>query len=211
MIEILRDHGTRLGYEGRTVLSVSDHIYCCGERWVLMGANGAGKSTFLRSLTEPELVINGERKLSVQAHEIAYLPQAPRFSHQMPCSVEDFLVSSLSLILPLTSSLSENRIDEISSVLQRTGLGAQRTKSISALSGGQVQRLLLARAFLLKAKLFLLDEPFSAVQGNAKHELIELLDEALPGSLQIMALHEPSEIEAVRGSLIRIQDGKTGH
>ncbi len=210
MTEILRDHGAKLGYDRRKVLSISDHIYRSGERWVLIGANGAGKSTFLRSLLEPDLVLGGERRLSIPAHEIASIPQSPRFSHQMPCSVEDFLIASLSLVLPHARALETDREEEISRVL-RAGLWEQRMKMISALSGGQVQRLLLARAILLKAKLYLLDEPFSAVQGSAKRELIELLDEVLPGSLQILALHEAAEIEAVGGSLIRIQDGKTGH
>lgn len=205
---LLRDEGVELGYGAQKILSAPDAAYQRGERWVLLGANGAGKTTFLRSLLETELVLRGKRVRRYEPREIAYLPQAPRFSYQMPCTVEDFLWASVGLVFPPSRPLEKKRASGIRDVLERTGLRQASGRQISSLSGGQVQRLLLARAFLLDVRVFVLDEPFSAVQGDAKQGLISILDEALPKSLQFFALHDPAEISMVNGRGIHLKDGE---
>ena len=206
---LLRDEGLILGHQGRPLLQVKDQSYEMGQRWVVVGANGAGKSTFLRSVLEEELRIAGHRQVFVRPSQIAFLPQAPRFAHQMPCTIEDFLMGSLGLLLRPWQAISLEHLRRVEEVLVRTGLEGKNRNLISVLSGGQVQRLLLARALLMGARLYLLDEPFSAVQGDSKEALVDLLNECLPQSLQIFALHEPSEIQIVGGRLIQVQEGGT--
>lgn len=203
-----QDRSLVLGYGQQAVLQVSDQEYRKGERWILTGGNGAGKSTFLRAFLEPALILSGKRDLKVTPTQIAWIPQAPRFNHQMPCSAFDFLAGSLSLLRPAWKGLSSEDWAQVRANLEQSGIEGRSL--LSSLSGGQVQRLLMARALLLKAEIYLFDEPFSAVQGSSKVELIRQLDVIRDQSLQIFALHETSEIEALGGRRLRFEEGRCG-
>jgi zinc/manganese transport system ATP-binding protein len=205
---LLIDRDSSLGYGGRAVLKSLNGEYHRGERWILVGPNGAGKSTFLQAVFRSGLVVDGQRVCKVPAHRIAFLPQMPRLSWGLPCSIRDFLVSSLAVVKPFWSSIDVADLKCLDLLLEKTGLASVQHRSVGELSGGQAQRVLFARALYLKAEILLLDEPFSAVDTASKNELRALLDECRASTLQLIVLHDPFDVVAAQAPILHLQNGQ---
>jgi len=163
-----RGLNVRLG--GRTVLNNVDVDIHRGEIVTIVGPNGSGKSTFLRALIGAQPLASGQI-LRAKGLRIGYVPQKLAIDASLPITVQRFLG------LPRRVSTQE-----AISALDQAGVPDLHARQMSDLSGGQFQRVLLARALLEKPQLLLLDE---ATQG---------LDQ--PGSAAFY-----QQIEAVRQAL----------
>lgn len=205
---LLQDRGVDLGYGGHPVVRGLDGEYRRGERWTLVGPNGAGKSTFLKSLLDHELVLAGERHLAVPSTRVAWMPQQSRWSWSVPCSVREFLEAGLLLGRSPSAGLTTADLSEVDRVLEQIGLRGRAGQQLATLSGGQAQKLLFARALLMRAEVLLLDEPFSAVDSESRDTLVALLDESLPHTLQILVLHDRDDLHRVAGRVIEIREGR---
>lgn len=135
----------RLG--GAPVLSGVDFHVDAGEIVTIVGPNGSGKSTLLRSLIGAVPLQSGvvQRKEGLR---LGYVPQKLSIDPTLPMSVRRFLS------LPHRASEKARRV-----ALEESGAGALGDRQMSRLSGGQFQRVLLARALLSNPHLLLLDEP----------------------------------------------------
>lgn len=134
-----------------------------GEIVTIIGPNGAGKSTLLRvilGLIKPD---SGEiyKKNNLS---IGYLPQKINYDQILPLSV--------SRMMNLTGIYKENYILHL---LEETGVSQLFDKPISNLSGGEFQRVMLARALLKNPKLLVLDEPVKEVDYIGQSELYKLV------------------------------------
>lgn len=208
---LLQDRDVALAYPARRVLEGLTAEYRRGERFVLIGANGSGKSTFLKAVVDPSLIAEGRRTVTVPAERISHLPQqsayGARSSMGVPCSVRDFLVSSYVLTLGQRAAAAED-VARVDAVLDRLGLAARARDPISTLSGGQMQRLCFGRALLLRSEILLLDEPFSAIDSDSKELLRSLLDELRAATLQILVLHDPLDVLSIGAPILRAVDGR---
>ncbi len=129
----------------------------------LIGPNGAGKSTLLRALLKAIKPTSGEvwRRHGLI---IGYVPQKLNIDPIMPMTVERFL------------SIPEHRpLDECKEALSNVGASHTLNQSIQSLSGGEFQRVLLARAILRKPDLLVLDEPVQGVDFQGQTELYRLI------------------------------------
>lgn len=144
-----------------------------GENLLVVGENGAGKTTLLRYLTgnilpeEGQIFIGGKNPRSVQSSSICYVPQQ-QDSVMFPLSVEEVV----SLGLPKNVRDAKK---VISSSLARVGCAHLLERSFSSLSGGEKQKVSIARALAQNAKVLLLDEPTSQLDDNARNMVIEIL------------------------------------
>ena len=131
----------------------------------VIGPNGAGKTTLLRLLLGliPASSGNIYRKRKLR---IGYLPQRAVFNPVLPLSV--------SRIMNLTGNYSKSQIE---TSLEETGVLALRDKPVSQLSGGEYQRVMLARALLRNPELLVLDEPVQGVDYMGESELYNLIGE----------------------------------
>ena len=129
----------------------------------VIGPNGAGKTTLLRLLLGLIPVSYGSiyRKPKLR---IGYLPQKVVFNPVLPISV--------SRIMNLTGNYSKSQIE---TSLEETGVLALRDKPVSQLSGGEYQRVMLARALLRNPELLVLDEPVQGVDYMGESELYNLI------------------------------------
>lgn len=139
----------------------------CGELTALIGKNGAGKTTLLRAIL-------GERayKGSITFHDsdggrisspkIGYVPQYLDFDKSMPISVAD-LVAAGKNMRPVWLGQSKKARAEILALLDQMECGHLIDRQMGALSGGELQRVLLALAYDQKPDLLILDEPVSGV------------------------------------------------
>jgi len=169
-MSLLKAKGVVVKHGGQTVLHGVDLALDAGEIVTIVGPNGSGKSTLLRvligALKPTAGTIERDRRL-----RIGYVPQKLHIDPTMPLTVRRFL--------DLPKRISEGDAQE---ALETAGVGGLGKRQMTALSGGQFQRVLLARAILGKPQVLMLDE---ATQG---------LDQ--PGSASFYR-----QIEAVRRDL----------
>ena len=155
------------------------HIHC-GEMVALIGPNGAGKSTFLKAiLGEREfegVIAFSEPGQRSKKPRIGYVPQSPAFDPSDPVSVADLFACCMSkrpAFLGLGKSM-ENTVLECLDLVHGRDLIYKR---IGTLSGGELQRVLLALALEPMPNILILDEPLSGVDVEGMETLMDMLDE----------------------------------
>lgn len=167
------------GYERRSILTNINVSISRGEYIGIFGPNGGGKTTFLHlllGLLEPT-----SGKISIVPHslrkEIGFVPQRFPFDTKFPISVlEVVLMGALSKITWTGQARKEDRI-RAKELLQFLGLLPLQYRPFGSLSGGQIQRVLMARALLGNPKILLLDEPTANVDLPSGDTIKSLLKE----------------------------------
>ena len=133
-----------------------------GEIVTLIGPNGSGKSTTAKIALGIYKKIDG--KVKKYTDKIGYVPQKISIDWTLPIRVLDFMT--------LTEELTQ---DQINIALKLTGVEHLKNKSLSNLSGGEFQRVLIARAISKKPELLVLDEPVQGVDFKGEIALYELI------------------------------------
>ena len=176
----LRIEDLGVSFGGEEVLRhVSFHLHC-GEIVALIGPNGAGKSSLFRTIlgqTPHTGTIEFQRAGGDKTRPlIGYVPQSPSFDRGDPVSVFDFLSAAISdwpVILPPPKKLRSR----VAGCLARVHGDALIDKRMGALSGGELQRVLLALALEPLPHILILDEPLSGVDIDGERQLLDMLDE----------------------------------
>ena len=158
---------------------VNLHVHC-GQMVALIGPNGAGKSTLLKDLLG-EREFDGNILFSVPGSRrararIGYVPQSPNFDPGDPVSVADLFTCCLSR-RPAFLGLEKNDRDLILECLERVHGEDLIDKRVGTLSGGELQRVLLALALEPMPNILILDEPLSGVDIEGMTSLMDMLDE----------------------------------
>jgi zinc transport system ATP-binding protein len=129
----------------------------------LIGPNGAGKTSLVKIVLGLVPPTSGEIE-RLEGIRIGYMPQRLQVDQSMPVSVSRFL------------SLGANaRADRIDDALKEVGASVLKDSQLFALSGGELQRVLLARALIQEPQLLVLDEPAQGVDVNGQAELYRLI------------------------------------
>jgi zinc transport system ATP-binding protein len=174
---ILENVGIELG--GRPILSgVSAHIEK-GMLTAIMGPNGAGKTTLLFAilgLTPYKGTISFGSFAGARRPRIGYVPQKIDLDRGSPITVGDFLLSGLTTH-PLWMGSNKPHREECRQAAVRVGVGEIFHSPIGKISGGELQRVLLAQALLGNPEVLLLDEPAAAVDISGEALFCELLQE----------------------------------
>ena len=155
------------------------HVHC-GEMVALIGPNGAGKSTFLKAILgqrEYDGIIAfsapGERS---RKPRIGYVPQSPAFDPSDPVSVADLFACCQSR-RPAFLGLGKAARKDILETLDMVHGADLIDKRVGTLSGGELQRVLLALALEPMPNILILDEPLSGVDVEGMQSLMDMLDE----------------------------------
>ena len=158
---------------------VNLHVHC-GQMVALIGPNGAGKSTLLKALLG-EREFDGNILFSVPGSRrakarIGYVPQSPNFDPGDPVSVADLFTCCLSR-RPAFLGASKKDRELIEECLERVHGEDLIDKRVGTLSGGELQRVLLALALEPMPNILILDEPLSGVDIEGQTGLMDMLDE----------------------------------
>ena len=174
----VQDLSVHMG-EAEILDGVSFHLHC-GEITALIGPNGAGKSTLFKTILGQlpyEGTIDFQQAGGRRARpRIGYVPQSPAFDPGDPVSVFDLFSSAVSdwpVFLPAPKKLRER----VMTCLSRTHSEGLMDKRIGSLSGGELQRVLLAMALEPLPHILVLDEPLSGVDIEGEKQLMDMLDE----------------------------------
>lgn len=172
-----------------------------GQKIILFGANGSGKSTLLKSLLQPSLRLAGHVEWTISKENIVTVSQNTHFHHQTPDYVEDYLFKCCLAYTPLASKKKHQ--DKVYSLMKTLNLP---NLPLKILSGGQKQKLKIAKALLNDSQVILLDEPFNAVDTKSKSEIFQMLEVLAPKTLQIWVLHDYYDIQRLQAPVLWLKD-----
>jgi iron complex transport system ATP-binding protein len=181
-----------------------------GESLILMGPNGSGKTTLLRALLglvnhEGKISLNGKQTSSLTrmelAREIAYVPQI--FSTPYTFTVKEFV--SMGLYSLTREWWVED--ERIHSILDRVGIYELREKTINTLSGGELQKAIIARALIQDSNYILMDEPTAHLDIKSTQEVLELVSNFKEKGTIIVS-HDLNALNKLGGSILLIRNGK---
>lgn len=206
---------------------LSDFSFMVKEREhvAIVGPNGSGKSTFIRLLMHdvypsrakkdhPRVEIFGRSDWSVLElrHEIALI--SPKFSEALltaaPLTIFDAVASSF---FASYGFFAGNKITKAQSkfteeILQKLQLAEIKTQSIHELSTGQLRKVLVARAMVLKPKIILLDEPTSGLDIAAQYEFLQFVKKNLNDCTLILVTHHLEEILPEIKKVLLLKNGR---
>ena len=158
---------------------VNLHVHC-GEMVALIGPNGAGKSTFLKAVLGQReyegTIAFSEPGQRSKKPRIGYVPQSPAFDPSDPVSVADLFACCMSK-RPAFLGLGKNMKTTVLECLERVHGEDLLHKRVGTLSGGELQRVLLALALEPMPNILILDEPLSGVDVEGMETLMDMLDE----------------------------------
>lgn len=169
--------GVKIGNE-EILKNVNIHIHC-GELTVIIGRNGAGKTTLLKAILG-EIEHTGDITFVDQKDNIAkkikigYVPQSINVEKHMPTTVYDLFASCITHI-PVFLRKDKKIYEEIKEQLKIFGADSLIDKSIGDLSGGELQRVLIAIATKPTPNLLILDEPVSGIDRNGIKEFYKII------------------------------------
>jgi zinc transport system ATP-binding protein len=165
-----------IGYDGKSILddvcfSITSGSYLC-----VVGENGTGKSTLLKTISGLLKPVFGTVDFSVSRREIGYLPQQTAVQHDFPASAREIVSSgALSRGKWYRPFLSKEEKEQIAWACEKTGVNVFEDQCFRELSGGQQQRVLLARALVTAKDAVIMDEPTAGLDPEAMKEFNELL------------------------------------
>lgn len=171
-----------------------------GGRLMIQGENGAGKTTLLRLISgiykaeSGQVLINEKPVSESPKYTIGYIPQLTEAVEQ------DMFDLSVREVVGLGIHDTKNREDEIAEALKRTGCSNLADKAFSVLSGGEKQKVSLARCLAQKAKVLLLDEPTANMDKDNRQMVIDILHSLSISEIPtlIMVTHD-KELKHLKG------------
>lgn len=211
-MDILRLSGIGMDFDGKWVLKNNDFSVRKGEFVILSGPNGSGKTTLLRimlRLLKPTTGI--VEYFDASGHPatrlpIGYLPQKNKIDTHFPINVEETILSGLRY--GILGSLPRDYRERLRKVVELCGVGSFLHQPIGTLSGGQLQRTLLARAIIGKPELLILDEPLSYVDKQFERKIYEMLEILSKEMTVILVSHELTGLVPLADRVVTMEELK---
>ena len=158
----------RVRKAGRVICAVDALAVQPGERLLILGGNGTGKTTLLRLIAGLETEYTGRCEVQVDPGQCVYVHQRPYLFRGSVLSNVLFGLRARRLTKPTAEPLALK-------VLEQLGIRQLAQRSVSRLSGGEIRRVALARVLVLRPRLFLLDEPLAEMDADGAVTLLQLL------------------------------------
>lgn len=214
MKAIYRLHSIRKEYDQTTVLDIEELTIFDGHLYTLIGANGAGKSTLLNILafllppTAGEIYYDGKR-VDWNRGSMETLRKKVTLLHQSPYLFGGTVFGNVAFGLKARGIQGEEQERIVEKALDVVSLRGFRERKARELSGGEAQRVAMARALALRPEVLLLDEPLANIDRETTG-LIEAVIAALPsqGTTVIMATHDPDHPNWLNGASILLRGGR---
>ncbi|MCQ6553729.1 metal ABC transporter ATP-binding protein [Streptomyces sp. C10-9-1] len=216
--QVISVQGARAVLGSRPVLRGVDLTVRRGEVVALLGANGSGKSTAVRSvigqvpLTEGRIELFGtELRRFRRWQRLGYVPQRTTAASGVPATVRE-VVAAGRLARSRFGLPSRGDREAVRRAIGLVGLADRAGDSVSALSGGQHQRVLIARALASEPELLIMDEPMAGVDLASQEVLAGTLREQVAaGTSVLLVLHELGPLEPLIDRAVVLREGCVVH
>ncbi|GAB1335510.1 metal ABC transporter ATP-binding protein [Streptomyces sp. E-15] len=202
----------------RPVLRGIDLTVGRGEVVALLGANGSGKSTAIRAIVGQVPVSGGTvdlfgvpRRSFRDWARVGYVPQRTTAAGGVPATVAE-IVSSGRLSRTRFGVFRRADREAVRHALELVGMADRAKDSVTALSGGQHQRVLIARALVARPELLIMDEPMAGVDLASQEVLARTLRQQVEaGTTVLLVLHELGPLEPLIDRAVVLRDGCVQH
>lgn len=207
----LRTDGLTYEVDGERIVDGVDIAVAAGETLAVVGPSGAGKSTLLRLLnrldepTAGTVYLDGVDYRTVPPTELrARIGMVP----QDPALRDGTVRENVDVGLRLRGETVEP--GRVESLLERVDLGGYADRDVADLSGGEAQRVAIARTLVVDPEVLLLDEPTASLDRRAQAEVEDLLSDLLARTDRTVVLvtHDEAQAERIADSVVRIVDGR---
>ncbi|WP_028937511.1 cell division ATP-binding protein FtsE [Pseudonocardia spinosispora] len=187
-----------------------------GEFVFLIGPSGSGKSTFLRLLLREDVPSSGD--VYVADWNVATLPRrrVPRLRQRVGCVFQDFrllpnknVAENVAFALEVIGKPARTVQKVVPEVLELVGLEGKANRMPNELSGGEQQRVAVARAFVNRPLVLLADEPTGNLDPDTSQDIMLLLERInRTGTTVLMATHDHSIVDSMRRRVVELEMGK---
>lgn len=159
----------------------------------IIGPNGAGKSTLLKSMLgiiphEGHAFID-DKEMNKSLKKVAYVEQKIHIDYNFPIKVKECVSLGLYPSIPLFHTLKAKHWEKVAEALEIVGLSDYAERQISQLSGGQFQRVLIARCLVQDADYILLDEPFVGIDSVSEEIIMNTLRDLKKAGKTVLIVH----------------------
>jgi len=187
-------HDLTVAYHRKPVLWDIDLDIPEGKLVGIVGPNGAGKSTLIKACLDLIPRASGEigiygQPYQQQRHLVGYVPQRESVDWDFPISALDVVAMGTYRKLGWFKRVKRAQKEMAREALEQVGIGHLAHRQISQLSGGQQQRVFLARALAQDAKVYLMDEPFAAVDAATEEAIVKLLRSLNERGKTVLVVH----------------------
>jgi iron/zinc/copper transport system ATP-binding protein len=202
-----------VAYSGAPVFTDLSVNFASGRITGIIGPNGAGKSTMIKGAlglikTQQGSATFDGQALSKHRGNIAYVEQHKDLDLNFPINVFDFVLSGTYAQLGLFKSPGKREHQRALAALERVNLSEFRNRQIGGLSGGQLQRVFVARAIAQEAELVILDEPFVGIDMNSEQQIMTVLHQWRDAGKTIVVVHHDlNKVSAYFDDLVVLNHG----
>ncbi|HPS53986.1 MAG TPA: metal ABC transporter ATP-binding protein [Sedimentisphaerales bacterium] len=208
---------------GKKILDIGELDIKAGEFVAITGTNGAGKSTLIKvccGLIKPNrgavifndiniYKVTGWRQSNLRKH-IGYIPQATEYNAELPFTVSEIVAMGPTAAKALLQKLNSNDRKTIDYWIDQVGLSDRKRQTFRSLSGGQQQKVLIARAMATEPGVLMFDEPCSSLDFNWKYQITEMIDRLYQANRMtvLMVCHEINLLPQGCNRVILLHDGR---
>lgn len=197
--EVISIKDVWIHYDGIPILEGVSLSVESGDFLGIIGPNGGGKTTLLKVILGLVIPSHGKAQVLDQSpvksrHHIGYVPQHNLFNRDFPINVRDTVLMGCNGMTGLVKRYSREDKERAREAMKTVGMLSYQNNQIGKLSGGEQQRVFIARALVSRPKLLLLDEPTASVDPAMQTEFYELLERLKQEMTIIMVSHDISAI-----------------
>ncbi|MCG8324968.1 MAG: ABC transporter ATP-binding protein [Thiotrichales bacterium] len=187
-------HDLTVAYHRRPVLWDVELEVPEGKLVGIVGPNGAGKTTLIKAVMDLSPRVSGRVRVFGKPYrksrgQVGYVPQRESVDWDFPVSVLDVVAMGRYGHIGWCRPVTHHQRELARAALERVGIAELADRQISQLSGGQQQRTFLARALAQEADLYLLDEPFAAVDAATEKAIVRLLHDLRSANKTALVVH----------------------
>lgn len=190
-------------YKDRMVVDIDELLIPKGEIFGIVGGNGSGKTTLLKMIADLESKDEGFIDIKMNLNELVYLFQKP---HLFNTSV----YNNISYPLKFRKINPEIIKEKVDKIIEEFGLSELKNQNAKKLSGGEAQKVNLARALVFNPKLILLDEPTANIDPESTMQIEALLKNALENhnTSMVLVTHNISQVKRLCENVALMDKGK---